>query len=185
MKTVIDLDGNEIQVADDTVVRTATVKEEVVIGQDLNGNDVTKLINVSKHYLLSSEEQDAIAQKEVAEQNRQLLAKPEELRKKLSLGTVTVNGVTVRCNDATLGSIASTIMFFDKLGGNAPSTVAWKAENGFFDVTPAQVNQLGLAVFNKRQKMFSSAKTVEAEVADGTLTTLAEVTARYNELMEA
>ena len=168
-------------------------------GEEVADNTITGM-NVTKYprldgdgkplpghgvYALSQGQIDDLAAINTLRYERQVSDKVDELRRNLSLGTVTVNGATVKCDDSTLGAISSTIMFFDKLGGNAPASVAWKAENGFFDLTPSQVNQLGLAVFSRRQKIFSSAKTVESEVADGTLTTLDEVIARYNELISA
>lgn len=157
--------------------------KELHDGTTVSLDTPTKMVD-GKRYLLSQEEIDAKAAEEVADVAKRLTILPKQLRKATANDTITVDGVEYQCNADTSMAILGLIRMLEEL--NDPDyTVQYKGVNGFHDRTLAQLKVAGLQVGNYQNKAFAAEKTTSEEVANGTLTTLDEVTARYNELMSA
>jgi hypothetical protein len=102
------------------------------------------------------------------------------LHAKYNQETIMSGGAEFGVDDKTRASITEAVLFLRDLGENALAIVDWSAENGFFELTLAQLETAILAIGVHRQKGFSARKTVLAELTD--TTTKDQVTTRFNTL---
>ena len=164
MKTVQDKDGNIIEVADDTPCHAAK-----------NGALPIMLDEVL----------DAAIFTEMAEREAKAQLADEAfvyaLHTKYNQETITSSGAEFGVDDKTRASMTEAVLFLRDLGVNAPATVDWSAENGFFELTLAQLETAILTIGLHRQKGFSARKTILTELTE--LTTKDEVTTRFNTLV--
>ena len=164
MKTVQDKAGNILQVADDTPCHAAK-----------NGALPIMLDEVL----------DAAIFAEMAEREAKAQIADEAfvyaLHAKYNQETITSSGAEFGVDDKTRASITEAILFLRDLGINAPATVDWSAENGFFALTFAQLETALLTIGLHRQKGFTARKILLAELTD--TTTKDEATTRFNEIV--
>lgn len=103
------------------------------------------------------------------------------LHAKYNQETITSGLAVFKVDDRTRQSMTEAILFLRDLGVNAPATVDWSAENGFFELTLAQLETAIIAIGAHRQKGFSARKTILAELTE--TTTKDQATTRFNELV--
>ena len=163
MKTVQDKDGNILQVADDTPCHAAKNGAlPIMLDEVLDAAVFAEMV-----------EREAKAQ--LADK-----AFVYALHAKYNQETITSSGAEFGVDDKTRAAMTEAVLFLRDLGENAPATVDWSAENGFFELTLAQLETAILAIGVHRQKGFSARKTVLAELTD--TTTKDQVTTRFNNL---
>jgi hypothetical protein len=164
MKTVQDKDGNILQVADDTLCHAGK-----------NGALPIMLDEVL----------DAAIFAEIAEREAKSQIVDEAfiytLHAKYNQETITSSGAEFGVDDKTRASMTEAVLFLRDLGENAPATVDWSAENGFFELTLAQLETAILTIGLHRQKGFTARKILLAELTD--TTTKDQVTTRFNTLV--
>lgn len=170
MKTVQDKDGNIIEVADDTPCHAG-----------INGALPVMLDEVLDADIFA--EMTAREAEYEAEKPIRLKALAKSLRDEILATPITINGMEILTDQSTRSALSETIQFLTALGSNAPETIQWKAENGFFPVSLSDITNIGIAAAVYVQKGFAIESTLVDEITSGTLTTEAEVRARSTELL--
>ena len=165
MKTVLDLDNNEIQVPHDTMCKAGR-----------NGG-LPQIYSDAELAIIQDEQagRDALALTE------KLKALPTQLRKVVEDGPHTVNGIDIIMDLKTELRLNSTIKAMQEFNLD---TQGWKAENGYFTLSLQDFLTITSTVHSIISKAFAAEGITQREITDGTLTTLEEVTTRFNNLME-
>lgn len=163
MKTVQDKDGNILEVADDTPCHAGK-----------NGALPVMLDKVLDAAIFAE-----MAEREAKDEQDKLITLPKKLRVEVENMVHNVDGVHIIMDAKTETRLLSTLtsmIEFEK-----PS-VFWKAENGFFELTHAQILNIGAVISGKIAKAFVAENIIMTEINNGTLTTIAEAKARFQQI---
>ena len=135
-------------------------------------------------YVLSTEQVSQLNGYKATRLQKELQDLPNQLRKSIDEEDLTVGEIVVKGDATTRGAISETLQFINELGANAPATIDWNAENGFFSIDKATLANIGIEIGKHRQKSFTAKKTLKAEIEAGTITTVEAAKTRFAELME-
>ena len=157
--------------------------KELYDGTQVPLDTPTKLIS-GKRYLLTQDEITEKEEREAISLTRRLIEKPKQLRRSVSGNNITINGMEFKPDQDTLMAVVGLVRLLEEIN-DPDKIISFEAENGFFDLNLQQIKDVGVVLGGLQQKAFDTQKTLQAEVADGTLTTSDAVEIRFAELMEA
>jgi len=184
-----DVNNPESTFAEDEARRRVAQKHNASLPASLGqwGNDKLSQFGIKRayqaqpgytHEIIDGEwQQREMTINELAEV---LLPELAAYRYEIETGGITVNGITIQTDRQARADITAARI---KASEDSTYTTKWKTPDGFVTLDASTILTIADAVHNHVQSAFDAEATVEDEIDNGTLTTLSEVKARFDELM--
>lgn len=95
-----------------------------------------------------------------------------QVRRDYENSIVTINNMDFLGDSSTRAALTETIKFLEELGIDAPESISWSAENGFFDLGLSELKSIALQIGTRRQKAFVAQKLTQLAISDGSVTNI-------------
>jgi len=108
-----------------------------------------------------------------------------QIRRDFENSIITINEIDFKGDDVTRASLTETIRFLEELGEQAPEAISWSAENGFFDLSLADLKSIALQIGVRRQKAFVTQKLLTEEVESEEILNIEDAQASFIEIISS